>query len=143
MIDKGSIALFIILIAFVILVSHWYDAYYIRKNRERTTYLMFNKDHEFSTGAHQIRWTEATYIYEGGFISALFFNKYPSRVKNIKEKARRKGHNPDAFAFYDVLLLNHNYKKIVELNPIFIKFIKIRLWLMILIAISSILVINI
>lgn len=143
MIDKGTIAILIILALFIILISHWYDVFYIRKNHQKTTHLLFNPHHEFSTGKHKIRWFEATYIYEGGFVSALLFNRFPSRVANIKKKAKKRGHNSNAFGYYDILLLNENYKKIVKLNPVFMFFIKARLWLIVFIVISSIILINI
>jgi hypothetical protein len=96
----------------------------------------------FATGAHKVRWVEATYVYHGGFIVALLCNKFPSRVTNWKKKANKRGHNPNQVGFYDTILLNDNYKKIVELNPVLMRVIKIRFNWTVFVAIASVIVIN-
>ncbi len=139
---KFFLAVSIVFIAIFALLSTWWDVWYISKNHDKTTILLFGKDHDFATGAQKVRWVEASYVYNGGFIAALMFNKFPSRVTNWKKKANKRGHNPNQVAFYDTLLLNGNYKKIVELNPVLMRVVKIRLSLMVFIAIASVIVIN-
>lgn len=141
-IDKGWVALVLLTLIVLISKSTWWDVWYISKNHDKTTILLFGKDHDFATGAQKVRWVEAGFIYDGGFMLALMFNKFPSRVTNWKKKANKRGHNPNQVAFYDTLLLNGNYKKIVELNPVLMRVVKIRLSLMVFIAIASVIVIN-
>ncbi len=123
------------------LLSFWWDVFYIRKNHAITSDLLFGKDNDYSTGNSKVWFVEASFIYWGGFCLALHLNKRPWKADKMREKAKKKGHTD--YIIWPMITKNENYKKIVALNPKLMKLVRIRQWGMGIVAIASVIVINI